>query len=182
LIRDVNKAHSQAWKEAEMNDFPKRKSIRLKNYDYSSAGYYFITICTKDKYEYFGKIVGDDAHIVPPYIKHSEYGLIVEKYISNISEINDDIYIDKYTIMPNHIHMIIVICNRNGTMWALSPTNNRISNIVRSLKTLVTKQTGFPIWQRSFHDYIIRTENEYRRMWKYIDENPINWTYDEYYA
>ncbi|MEG1445965.1 MAG: transposase [Ruthenibacterium sp.] len=164
-------------------ELPKRKPNRLKNYDYSQNGVYFITICIKDRQELLGKIiVGDDAHIVP-HIELSQYGMVVEKYMNGIIGIN------KYVIMPNHIHMMIVIDERkngtmwadSGTMWASSPTGQSISQLIKSFKTLVTKEIGFSLWQRSFHDHIIRNEQEYLKIWKYIDSNPQKWEEDGVY-
>ncbi|MCL2081285.1 MAG: transposase [Oscillospiraceae bacterium] len=175
-------------------ELPARKNIRLKDYDYSTAGYYFITICVKDKHEMLGKVcVGDDAHIVPPYIEHSDYGKIVVKYIENINISYDDISVDNYVVMPNHVHMLIVIKQDNGgkdngrkdnggTMWASSPTAARIPGVIRSLKTLVAKECGFSFWQRSYHDRIIRNEEDYQRIWQYIDENPARWAEDDYFV
>ena len=142
-------------------DLPKRKPIRLEEYDYSQNGVYFVTICTKDRKPILCDIVGDDAHIVP-----KKYGLIVEKYIRNVPEI------DKYVVMPDHIHMIIRI--DNGTMWASSPTKN-ISSIIRSIKVLTTKEIGESIFQRSYYDHIIRNEGDYKEVWEYIENNPIKW-------
>lgn len=166
-------------------ELPKRKKIRLDGYDYSSNGAYFVTICVKDRHELLGEIiVGDDAYIVPN-VKLSQYGMVVEKYIGGI------IGIDKYIIMPNHIHVIIVIDERksetmskpeNGTMWASSPTTRQsIPQLVRSFKILVTKEIGFSLWQRSFHDHIIRNEQEYLKIWEYIDTNPQRWEEDCFY-
>ena len=119
------------------NILPKRKSPRLKGYDYSTPGAYFITICVKDRKQLLSEIVGDDAHIVPQ--NHlSEIGLICDKYINNINVKYENIIVDKYIIMPNHIHMIVFLC---GTMRASSPTKN-IETIVRSVKTMVTKEIG----------------------------------------
>ena len=142
-------------------DLPKRKPIRLEEYDYSQNGVYFVTICTKDRKPILCDIVGDDAHIVP-----KKYGLIVEKYIRNVPEI------DKYVVMPDHIHMIIRI--DNGTMWASSPTKN-ISSIIRSIKVLTTKEIGESIFQRSYYDHIIRNQGDYNEVWEYIENNPIKW-------
>ena len=150
-----------------MTALPIRKPNRLKEYDYGTNGAYFITICTKDRKRILCDIVGGDAHIVP-----KPYGRIVEKYIRNVPEI------EKYVIMPNHIHMIIRI--DNGTMWASSPTN-KVANIVRSLKTLTTKEIGKPIFQRFYHDHIIRNERDYEEIWQYIDTNPLKWSLDKYY-
>ena len=90
---------------------PQRKHTRLKNYDYSNNGYYFVTICTKDKKPILGKIVeqntvGRDA-LIPPNIILSNIGEIVEKYINNTNNIYENIIIDKYVIMPNNVHLII---------------------------------------------------------------------------
>ena len=142
-------------------ELPQRKKNRLENYNYSENGAYFITICVKDRKKILSDIVGDDAHIVPKRI-----GLIVEKYIKNAREI------EKYIIMPDHVHMIIRI--NNGTMRASSPTN-RISSIVRSIKVLATKEVGKPIFQRSFYDHIIRNQEDYNEIWEYIENNPKKW-------
>ena len=157
-------------------DLPKRKPTRLKEYDYSTPGAYFITICTKDKKELLSKIVGDDAHIVPKN-SLSEFGLICDKYINNINVKYENITIDKYVIMPNHIHLIIFLY---GTMRASSPTKN-IATIIRSFKTMVTKEIGNSIWQRSYHDHIIRGEKDYLKIWEYIDNNPLKWELDCFY-
>ncbi|MBQ3009114.1 MAG: hypothetical protein IJD80_05945 [Oscillospiraceae bacterium] len=98
----------------EDKKFAERKKLRLKNYSYDSHGVYFITVCTVEKRHILGKIVGGDAFIAP-HIELSEYGSVVEKYIKSIKGI------DVFTIMPNHIHMIIRIGhNPDGTMWASS--------------------------------------------------------------
>lgn len=148
-----------------------RKATRLSNYDYSQNGAYFITICVQNRYEMFGKIVGGDAHIAPS-IKLSQYGFVVEKYIQSVPGI------EKYIIMPNHIHMIISI--DNGAM-PTSPPTQTISQRIKSFKTLVTKEIGFTLWQRSFHDRIIRNDVEYREIWEYIDANPSTWLDDCFY-
>ena len=155
---------------------PKRKSTRLKGYDYSTPGAYFITICVKDRKQLLSKIVGDDAHIVPKnYL--SNYGLICDRYINNINIKYENVTVDKYVIMPNHIHLIIFLY---GTMRASSPTNN-IETIIRSFKTMVTKETGNSIWQRSYHDHIIRGEKDYQKIWEYIDTNVLKWEKDCFY-
>ena len=139
----------------------KRKNNRLKDYDYSQNGAYFVTICTKDRRKILSDIVGDDAHIVP-----KKCGLVVEKYIKNVVEIKE------YVIMPDHIHLIILL--QNGTMWASSPTNS-IGKIVRSLKTLTTKELGQSIFQRSYYDHVIRNEQDYIETLNYIKNNPLKY-------
>ncbi len=142
-----------------------RKQNRLKEYDYSQNGYYFITICTVNKHKILCNIVGDDAHIVP-----TKYGTAALKFIKTIPGI------DKYVIMPNHIHLNVK--NENGTMWTSSPT---VSQKIKSFKILVTKTIGKPIFQRSFYDHIIRDEKDYLRIWEYIENNPEKWSEDKYF-
>ena len=97
-------------------ELPKRKPNRLSEYDYSQNGAYFITICSQDRCKILSDIVGDDAHIVP-----KPYGTIAEKYIRNVPEI------EKYVIMPDHIHMIIRL--DNGSMWASTPTDANVGAV-----------------------------------------------------
>ena len=148
------------------NQLPARKPNRYPEYDYSQNGAYFITICTQDRKPILSTIVGDDAHIVP-----KPYGQVVDKYIRNVPEI------EKYVIMPDHIHMIIRL--NCGSMWASTPTekpqHNRISTIVRSIKTLAAKEIGMPIFQRSYYDHVIRNQEDYNEVWEYIDNNPLKW-------
>jgi len=157
-------------------ELPKRKPTRLQGYDYSTPGAYFITICIKDRKQLLSKIVGDDAYIVPQN-NLSQIGLICNKYINNINIKYENVTVDKYVIMPNHIHLIIFL---HGTMRASSPTKN-IETIIRSFKTMVTKEIGYSIWQRSYHDHIIRNEKDYQKIWEYIDTNPLKWELDCFY-
>ena len=158
-------------------DLPKRKPIRLKGYDYSQNGAYFITMCTNKRECILSNIVGDDAYIVPKN-NLSQIGLICEKYINNINIKYGNVTVDKFVIIPNHIHLFI---SHHGTMWASSPTKT-IGDIIRSFKTLVTKEAGFPIWQRFYHDHIIRGEKDYLKIWEYIDTNVIKWKKDCFYT
>jgi putative transposase len=157
-----------------------RKHPRLKDYDYSQNGCYFVTICTKERARILGEVVGRDAHI-PPYIALSSIGECVEKYIGSIPTANLQVQVDNYVIMPNHIHLLISIqdSENGGGMWASRPT---IQTIVRSLKILVSKKAGFNIWQTSYYDHIIRNETDYLAHWQYIDDNPAKWAEDEYYV
>ena len=155
---------------------PKRKRNRLKYYDYSTNGMYFVTICTKGREKILSNIVGGDAHIAL-FVELTNYGKIVDKYINNINSKYPNITVDKYVIMPNHIHLMIRI---DGTMWASSPTT--ISDIVRSLKILTTKEIGKSIFQRSFHDHIIRDDADYLKIWNYIETNPARWREDCFYV
>ena len=84
----------------------------------------------------------------------------------------EKIFVENYIIMPNHIHMLIFIDEyKNGTMRASSPT--KLDTIVRSLKTMVTRETGISIWQRSYYDEIIRDEKHFQYVWNYIEYNAL---------
>ena len=157
---------------------PERKIIRLQNYDYSSSGAYFITICTQNHAQILSNIVGDGAHDVPK-TSLTDIGKIVDKYIISTNNI-PDITVDKYVIMPNHIHIILIV-DTNGTSKAPSPTNNVISHAVSTLKRFVNKEIGYNVFQRSFYDHVIRDEEDYLSIWNYIDTNPHKWQQDKYY-
>ena len=145
-----------------MQHFAQRKWPRLKNYDYSSEGFYFITICTKNRKRFLSRIEptpGETARLLL-----SEYGRVVESYLVSFPGI------EKYVIMPNHIHLIVHKTNGKS-----------ICDDVRSFKALVTKKIGKSIWQDSFYDHVIRDEADYLIKWNYIEENPEKWAEDEYY-
>ncbi len=150
-------------------EFPQRKPNRLKDFDYSQNGAYFITICVKDKKKLLGEIAaGQDT------IELSEYGLAVEQAIQGIAQHYSNAAVEKYIIMPNHIHLIIMLREADvRTMTA--PT---ISRIIKHMKEFVTKKTGRSFWQKTFHDHIIRNEREYQEIWEYIHTNPMKWKED----
>ena len=161
-------------------ELPKRKSTRLKSFDYSRDGYYFVTICTHKKQKILCDIVGEGF----PLPRLTLQGKITEKYILNINKKYLCVKPDKYVIMPNHIHIILQIDN-NGR-GDPSPT---ISNVIGWLKYNITKEInqsnsryGQNIFQRSFHDHIIRGESDYLKIWNYIDTNPAKWNEDCFYV
>ena len=150
--------------------FPIRKENRLKDYDYSSCNTYFLTVCTKNKQPFFGNIVG--APIGRPYCELSEYGKIVDEAINNIEKKYIGVRLDKYVIMPAHIHLLITILPLAGGRQMGAPT---VSNILNKLKGYVTKRIGFPVWQKLYYDHIIRDDTDYDAKWQYIDNNPSSW-------
>ena len=133
--------------------------------------YYIISV--------FVTIVGCGVHDAPT-IKLYEYGKVAEKYIIYMSKNYHNVYIDKYTIMPNHIHMIIVGQNTNniGSSQAPNPTNQTIPKFISLFKRYCNREHGQNMWQRSFHDHIIRDENDYEKMWEYIEYNHLKWADD----
>ncbi len=159
-----------------------RKRLRLPDFDYRATGAYFVTICTKGRRcllwgEAAGAdAVGDDAHIVPPD-RLSDYGRVCDQYIHSMSVVYTGVSVDHYVIMPNHIHLLIRL---DGAMWASPPTG--IESIVRSFKTLVSKEIGVSVWQRSFYDHIIRNQEDYDQIAEYIMTNPMRWQMDSLYA
>ena len=171
-------------------DRPVRKPNRMNNYDYSSNGLYFITICTKNRATYLSDIVEipdlvGNAALGVPRVKLTEYGEIIDENIKKINEIYRYVSVSKYVIMPDHIHMILFVSDygekpvSDGTPRAAFPTRS-IPQIINGLKSISTKQIGFSIWQRSFHDHIIRSEKEFLEIWQYIENNPINWANDKF--
>ena len=175
-----------------MYALPQRKPNRLKNFDYSHDGAYFVTICVKDRHDILGEIVVGDGVLDVPCCMLSEIGKTVEKQIQIMSSLYADIHVDKFVIMPNHIHLIISIENvavlsktpgprtpENGSSRTPTPTA-AVPRFVSTLKRYTNKNAGYSIWQRSYHDHIIRNEKEYQKIWEYIDTNPLNWEADMY--
>ena len=152
--------------------------MRLRDYDYSQNGAYFITICAKDRKGILGTIVGEAAFGVP-IVELTKIGETVKSRIEHINDV-PNMQVDKYVIMPNHLHLLITLTD--GTPRAASPTKATIPQIVNTIKSLTSKNVGASIWQRSYHDHVIRNDAEYRSIWQYIDENPARWSEDIYYV
>ena len=162
-------------------ELPKRKPARLKEYDYSIAGAYFVTICTHNKKHLLGNIVGCGDFDAPQMIL-SEYGQILDKYINLMNEKYSYIKIDKYVIMPNHFHLILNITDSKiGASKIAAPYNNETSKFISLLKRYCNREYGQNIWQRSFHDHIIRDKYDYDKIWEYIDTNVLKWELDCFY-
>lgn len=168
------------------------KSNRLEDYDYSENWGYFITICCKERVEYFGEIVDGEMIL-------NEYGKIVEEEILNIPIFRKNVILDEYVIMPNHIHMNLFLnnCNTNNEMFLpnistgvvidknyfskISPKTKSLWNIIKLFKWHTTRKINllwkepYFAWQKNYYDRIIRNENELDRIRKYIYENPLKW-------
>jgi REP element-mobilizing transposase RayT len=167
-----------------MNDnLPKRKGIRLKEYDYSEMGLYFVTICTDKRRKILSNIVGVD---VPddPRVELTVYGKIADKFINQLNDFYDNISVEQYVIMPNHIHIILFVRN-NGSSGTSTPTvkqHSAVSAFVSTFKRFSNKEIGENIWQRYYYDHIIRNKHDYEEISKYIHENPLKWQFDELYC
>ena len=157
-----------------MKEMQKRKPNRLHEYDYNQNGLYFITMCTKDRTELFGNVVVDEPVPGRPHMELTELGKYIYSAIKYYNE-NNIIEIEKNVVMPNHIHMIINLLATGDR--GRSP----LQYVVRNFKSYVTKNAGYSPWQRSFHDHIIRNQEDYNRIAEYIKNNPARWADDRYH-
>ena len=150
-----------------------RKDIRLTGFDYSNPYSYFITICTAERKRLFWR--RDREFIL------SALGESVDLYINEIPAHYALIRVDKYVIMPDHVHLLLTIC---GELPGEDKQRPYINNVINQFKGIVTKKAGFPIWQRRFYDHVCRSEKDYDNIWYYIDYNPYKYTnpddYEEY--
>ena len=155
-----------------------RKLNRLKDYDYAKEGYYFVTVCTQDRKGWFGDVKGGRMML-------NEYGEMVNRYWAEIPRHYENVELDEFVIMPNHVHWIINIV---GTEHCSVPTKRTkrvsISQFIKSFKDVTIKQMRsrygvYFSWQRSFHDHIIRSEGDLTRVREYIIDNPLQWEDDE---
>ncbi|MFA6096965.1 MAG: transposase [Candidatus Paceibacterota bacterium] len=163
-----------------------RKSNRLPDYDYSQDGYYFVTICIKNKKEYFGKV--EDGKMIL-----NKCGEIAKKCWLDLPSHYKNCILVEWIIMPNHMHGIIAIDNTAIAMvvTGLKPVTTdkqfkkySLSEIIRGFKTFssrciseINPDTNFQ-WQRSFYDHVIRNERSLLEIRGYIQNNPIKWELD----
>ena len=151
--------------------FFNRKANRLKHYDYSQNGCYYVTVCTNEKKFLLGRYNVGAIHESPlrmdetRFIILNQRGKTAENIIKNLTNVYEEISIDNYIVMPNHIHLLLTI-NNNQNLRAI-----RESPLQRSL---LSKAIGYvKIWQRSFYDRIIRNQKEFKNTWQYIEYNAL---------
>ena len=151
-----------------MKDFPRRKNTRLKEFDYSQFGYYFITICMKNRKKFFSKI--ENSIVVL-----SKFGKIIDEVLMNIPSCYN-VEIDCYIIMPDHIHLIIILDkDENKKNYSLSDVMGKFKSFsCKKIREVLEDDEKFE-WQKSFYDRIIRNEKELYQIRKYIKENPLRW-------
>ena len=143
-----------------------RKEPRLQKYDYASPGVYFVTICTLHREMLFGRVVNRQMAL-------NEFGEIVSDAIVHLTEHYDTVQVECSVVMPNHIHMIIWIQESNDEMYTLG-------NIVRGFKSEAARKCGRKIWQRGYHEHIVRNEQDLLEIRAYIESNPIKWEVDRH--
>ena len=139
----------------------KRKNVRLKEYDYSSKGMYFITICTKEKMDVFGKLVDNNMIF-------NDYGNKLNDILMSFE--NEKYKIDYHQIMPNHIHFIVII--KDDKLIDLS----KVISQIKSKCTNLIKYKN--LWQKNYYERVVRDEKEYNNIVKYINENPYREKYN----
>jgi REP element-mobilizing transposase RayT len=163
-----------------------RRSIRLKEYDYSQAGAYFVTVCTHRKTILFGNIVAGGIRLNP-------FGLIVKECWEGLPQHDYFLKLDVCIIMPNHIHGILMLTDHPnvGAGFKPAPASRRhaLPEIVRALKTFSARRIneirgtpGQPVWQRNYYEHVIRNEMDLEETREYIQNNPLKWLEDEYHT
>ena len=151
---------------------PKRKPNRIPEYDYALEGSYFVTICTHNRASLFA-MESSGASIILPQNR------IIHKWIQETQRKFPNIIIDKYIIMPDHLHLIVTIKERH--------IGRSLLDVIRFFKTMTTNayirgvKTGIlspfdgKLWQKSYYDHVIRNQKDYDETWKYIENNPTKW-------
>ena len=177
-----------------MAQLPKRKQIRLKGYDYSQSGWYYITVCTQNRECLFGKIINGKMRL-------NEFGKIVDKKINELKKYKN-VDLDIYYVMPNHVHFIIRIVGADPCVRPSSdphrPFKSRstqgstptVGEYIKRLKTLTThiyirnvknnhwQSFNKRLWQRGYYEHIIRNEKSLNKIREYIQSNPAMWNRD----
>ena len=162
-----------------------RQSPRLRDYDYTQGGVYYVTIATYRMAQLFGVVANGKVYL-------NELGRLVDKEWQKTAEIRPRVEIDEFVVMPNHIHGILFFSEPQhaapSTDKATLPANS-LGSIVAQFKSVVTKRSRKlanpphpPIWKRNYYDHIVRNENDLDRIRRYILANPARWKADEYYA
>jgi len=172
-----------------MKTLPQRKSPRLKGYDYSQSGAYFVTICTHQRVHLFGEVIESDVVL-------NRAGEIVAERWFALPDHHLGIELDAFVVMPNHVHGIIVLVGTTPALSALDGTNaddagivpTVLGTVVGSYKSGVTRrirealnEPELRLWQTRYHDHIIQNESELHRFREYVVANPSKWGDDIFY-
>ena len=150
-----------------------RQSVRLKRYDYSQSGGYFVTICVQDRQSAFGSVIEGEMHL-------DATGLLAQSVWTQLTERFPGVLLDEFVLMPNHLHGIILLPSRQDA--GNTPPN--LGEVVRAFKAVTTRsvrQTGQSnfAWQRSYYEHIVHDEQDLLRIQQYIVNNPALWADDE---
>jgi REP element-mobilizing transposase RayT len=178
-------------------DIHHRRSIRLRNYDYRSAGAYFVTVCAFQRECLFGEVVDGEMRV-------NRFGEIVQAEWEKSAMVRENLQLDEFLVMPNHLHGIVIIVDDVGATRRVArnnadqskratqrvaptgPVAGSVGAFLGQFKSIVTKRIntirsnpGCPLWQRNYYEHIIRSECELGNIRRYIEENPLNWDQDE---
>ena len=190
---------------AEIDErYPQRQSKRLPGYDYSQAGVYFVTLCTKNRACLFGQIVDGFAVL-------NRYGRIVESELHRTEQVRAEVELDVFVVMPNHLHAVVWLRDcapghlaqrahdrapLRGRRHGVQPPQGRaplrrqarsLGSLIAGFKSTATKRInalrgtpGVAVWQRGFYERVIRSDRELQRVREYVVNNPLGWELDEY--
>jgi putative transposase len=166
-------------------DRHRRRSVRLKRYDYAEPGAYFVTVCTRDRVCLFGHVVNGEMHL-------NDAGQIAQRCWEEIPHHFPLVELDAFVIMPNHAHGVIVVPGRGTACRAPTseqfgkPSVGSVPTIVRSYKSSVTRginlvrgAPGTPVWQRNYYEHVVRNKAELAAIREYMQANPARWDDDE---
>ena len=156
---------------------PSRKNYRLKNFDYNTNGTYFVTVCVKDRKRILSEIVGAGVPDCPK-IELLTHGIVADRYIKQFNDFYDYISVDKYIIMPDHIHLLLTVNQKEQSKTCVSASDSKnsvIAKFVSTFKRFCNKEFGENIWQARYYDHIIRNQTDYNETYEYIENNPLNW-------
>jgi putative transposase len=161
----------------------RRRSLRLKDYNYAGSGAYFVTICAKDRLPLFGDVIEGDMRL-------TDYGRIVDQEWKISAKIRREITLDAFIVMPNHIHGIILIEESNvgatgGSPVRSGPRRHSLGSFLSGFKSATTKRindlqrtSGLSVWQRNYYEHVIRNEQSLHCIREYIANNPARWDFD----
>lgn len=162
-------------------DIHHRRSIRLRGYDYTQAGAYFVTICVGQRKCLLGEIINDEMQL-------SQLGQIASASWAQLAEQYPYVNLDAWVVMPNHLHGIILITNEIGGGSRTAPTiqPKSLGRLIGAFKTVSTRQINrvretpaAPFWQRNFYEHVIRNETSLRALREYVANNPLQWELDQ---
>jgi len=167
-------------------NMPHRQGLRLKGYDYSQAGAYFVTICAHGKACLFGDVIGSE-------VKVNELGRKVQAVWDDLPVHYPHVATDAFVVMPNHVHGVVVLRDvgagfkpaRTAEYAHTALRRHGLSEIVRAFKTFSARRinefretSGAPVWQRNYYEHIIRDDADYNRIAEYVANNPKRWAED----
>ncbi|QNO15563.1 transposase [Alkalicella caledoniensis] len=155
---------------------PHRKKIRIKDYDYSLAGGYFVTICTNNKTKIFSNVSNGEVNLTP-------CGKMIDEKLKEMGNKYNGVILDEYVIMPNHIHVILILEGDSVPLHSLIGKFKSVTTVeyFKRVKDLGWKPVDKKLWQRNYYEHVIRNNKDLFVHRNYIEENPTRWDSDEYY-